>query len=159
MGILSAFRELICTAIGHSFDDWRYTSSGSCWQLRTCMRDVYQEKREFHALGEWKDDLARPCWQVRTCSRDGYQELRQVHSFGEWQYEAPDSCWLVRTCVNDGFRERKESPHQFSGWVQEECITDVYEHGAQGQERMTWDERRCHRCGYIETENTRYWWR
>lgn len=159
MTVCSSLRNLLCNILHHDFGEWGYIVPDSCWQVRTCKRDGYQEKREAHDFDEWKDETSNPCWQVRTCKRDGYQEKRQFHHFGKYEYEASNSCWQVRTCVRDGAQERIEAPHEFSGWIAQEEQWQVYEHGAAGDEKLTWDERKCLRCGYTEKKNAQKWWR
>lgn len=150
----------ICRICGHDFTEWAYSDDTSCLQNRTCKRDGYQEQREFHALDPWVYEDITTCWQVRTCKRGDYQECRKLHDYGEWEYDTPNTCWQTRTCRRDGHQEQRELHQVFGPWAAQEGEPyDVYEYGAQGQEKWTWDERVCLRCGYTEEQNRQKWWR
>jgi hypothetical protein len=121
--------------------------------LRKIWRSIY------HDFGEWEEDTNYYCWQVRTCKRHGCKEGRPAHTFGEWLEEAPDSCYLVRTCSIDGIQERKELPHQFSDWSHYEDEWERYEHHTYILHGEAWDYRTCKKCGYVQKNNFREWYR
>jgi hypothetical protein len=108
--------RIICSLLGHKIGHWKFVSSHSCKQIRSCERGDYEEERTVpHQYNDWKYMTDNTCQQTRTCERDGFQESRVQHQFGKWKYIADNTCQQTRICERDGFQEW-QAQHRFGEW-------------------------------------------